>query len=187
MNVDILDWADGHEETQKISPYKLPAQPPLSSRTSQSTNTVLQQLIQISYDGEQGFLHAAHHVHDRGLRDELHKFARERRSITHELSYFLEEHGYEPSPLQSSTRAALHRTWMNVRTYLTEHDDQSILDEVERGEDEASNAFRSALTQVPGLTASAHTLTGTAYQKIQRAHERIRSLRDSGIYQHTAA
>jgi hypothetical protein len=43
--------------------------------------------------------------------------------------------------------------------------DQAILDEAERGEDAAVEAYRNALAN-----------------KVQRAHDRIRALRDSGRY-----
>lgn len=186
MNIDILDWPGSQGDTQKIPLHQLPSSPPaISSRYSETTTETFGKLIQLTHDGEQGFLYAAQHVYDRGLRDELHKFARERRSITAELIHFLDEEGCEAPLLHSSTRASLHRTWMHVRTLLTDHDDQSILDEVERGEAEAVQAFQGALTQTPALTHPAHVLTGSVYQKIQRAHTRIRSLRDSGIYQHT--
>ena len=45
----------------------------------------------------------------------------------------------------SSTAGALHRTWINLRSAITSHDDHAILAECERGEDSAVNEYKKAM------------------------------------------
>jgi uncharacterized protein (TIGR02284 family) len=81
-----------------------------------------------------------------------------------------------------SVMGAFHRAWMDIRTIVTQRDDQAILEEAERGEDAALAAYRKAMDHKPPLPISVHSLIHALAGKIQRAHDRVRSLRDSGRY-----
>ncbi len=141
-------------------------------------------LMKVTHDGENGFQHAAAHVHDRALRDEFHKYARERRSMASELSHLMNLAGEEGVPSTGSTTAMFHRRWMSLRTALSEEpDDQSILDEVERGENAAEEAFEEALQPAEQLPETVRFGIQSLAQKVHRAHDRVRRLRDSGLYQ----
>lgn len=190
MNLHIADQqrprtsASGLDETQKLteSEIRRAAASHTSSSSHDDARDVLQKLVEITHDSEAGFLHAAQHVHDRGLRDEFHKFARERRSMVTELLNVTQNRGIPVTELSGSTKAALHRAWMNIRTVLDDHDDQSILDEAERGEDAASAAYHTALNLSSELPITVQPIVRALAEKVERAHNRVRSLRDSGLY-----
>lgn len=193
MNFQIADQyrsrasASGLDETQKLSASEIRNAASSVSSTStggNETREVLQKLVEITHDSEAGFLHAAQHVHDRGLRDEFHKFARERRSMVAELLNVTHSRGIPVADLPGSTKAALHRAWMNIRTVLDENDDQSILDEAERGEDAAITAYQAALTSASALPSTITPIVRALAEKVERAHNRVRNLRDSGLYDH---
>jgi uncharacterized protein (TIGR02284 family) len=144
---------------------------------------ILQDLIEITCDGEEGYTHAAAHVHNRSLREEFLKFARERKSMESELKVAMEKYGHAIPEYSNSIKAALHRAWMNIRTVVTEKDDQAILEEAERGEDAALAVYRKA-EESPDLPEKVRSVVRSLMEKVQRAHDRIRNLRDSGIYKH---
>ncbi len=146
---------------------------------------VIQNLIEITCDGEEGYTHAATHVHDRGLREEFIKFARERKSIGSELKSLLLNYGNQIAEDRSSLGAALHRAWINIRTVVTEQDDQAILEEAERGEDAAVAAYKAG-SEHPALPAAIDAAIRALMEKVQRAHDRVKSLRDSGLYGRSA-
>lgn len=153
-----------------------------SSSRQRDLKAQFQDLLNITQDSVTGFQHAAQHVFDRGLRDEFQKFARERRSMLSELMALAQQLGRPtPSP-EGSTKATLHRAWMNIRNLLDDHDDQSILEEAERGEEFAAAAYREALAS-DEITSSPITPTLQALrEKVERAHQRMLNLRDSGLY-----
>ncbi|HEY1084016.1 MAG TPA: PA2169 family four-helix-bundle protein [Prosthecobacter sp.] len=172
---------NGLDETQPIPPHLLPPQ------ADPESQGMLENLVKVTRDGEQGFQYAAQHVHDRGLRDEFQKFARERRSMMAELTPWVNIFQGRMAEQSGTPVAAIHRTWMGLRTVLSEEpDDQSILDEVERGEDAAEAAYLHALQDPSFLPPPARQAVLTLAQKVQRAHQRVRSLRDSGVYKHAS-
>lgn len=190
MNTDITSSRGGIV----IAPAPIETPPPRPPRErliddqAEVTNPkdvapILQDLIEITCDGEEGYAHAAAHVHNRGLREEFLKFARERKSMESELKVAMEKYGRSVPEYSNSIKAALHRAWMNIRTVVTEKDDQAILEEAERGEDAALAAYRKAKDN-PDLPEKARMVVRTLMEKVQRAHDRVRNLRDSGIYKH---
>ena len=145
---------------------------------------IFQNLIKVTHDGEHGFQHAAAQVHDRALRDEFHKYARERRSMASELTQLMNLVGEGTTAPSGSATAAFHRTWMSLRTVFSEEpNDQAILDEVERGEEAAEEAFHEVLDPTDLLPEVVRSGIETLAEKVHRAHERVRRLRDSGLYQ----
>ena len=77
----------------------------------------------------------------------------------------------------SSIAGALHRGWINIKSAVTGQDDAAILNECERGEDVAKNAYKDALAaDLPSNAASIVQQQATA---VQQAHDRIRGLRDA--------
>lgn len=142
---------------------------------------VLQDLIYITRDGEDGYTHAAAHVHDRGLRDEFSKFARERRSMVAELEKLVQQHlGKSPAPRQPG-HADVHRAWLNIRLAVTEHDDQAILDEAAAGEEIAESVYTAARDR-PSLPLPLRTAITSLLEKVHRARLRMLALQESGIY-----
>lgn len=142
---------------------------------------VIQDLIEITNDGVAGYTHAATHVHDRGLRDEFHKFARERKSMVSELNSLLEELGCSTEPRQVEPGADTHRAWINIHIVATQGNDQALLDEAERGEDIAESTYSASLEN-PALPAKVRAVLSSLLEKVTRAHVRMQSLQESGIY-----
>jgi uncharacterized protein (TIGR02284 family) len=76
-----------------------------------------------------------------------------------------------------SAAGALHRGWVAVRSALTTYDDKAVLQECERGEDNALARYRKALKQP--LPANIKQLVERQMQGVQRNHDEVKRLRDS--------
>lgn len=188
MNAHSQTWPPEPTPSARSSPLFPAAQNKATQQAASipavGLTAIFQNLIKVTHDGEHGFQHAAAQVHDRALRDEFHKYARERRSMASELTQLMNLVGEDIARPSGSATAAFHRTWMSLRTALSgEPNDQAILDEVERGEEAAEEAFHEVLDPNDLLPEAVRSGIETLAQKVHRAHERVRRLRDSGLYQ----
>jgi uncharacterized protein (TIGR02284 family) len=76
-----------------------------------------------------------------------------------------------------SLAASLHRRWIDVKSLVTGKDDAAILNECERGEDVAKNAYQDALKA--NLPANVLSVVQRQAASVQEAHDRVKSLRNS--------
>ncbi len=142
-----------------------------------STETVgtLNDLTQICLNGEQGFAEASEHVADSALKLELSDYSLQRRDFAADLQSLVESSG-EMSAQHGSVAAALHRTWMGVKSAVGGDPRHEVLAECERGEDEAVEAYEKALNAA--LPLDYQQLVQSQFSAVKRTHDRIKSLRD---------
>jgi uncharacterized protein (TIGR02284 family) len=139
------------------------------------TISTLNDLIHNCRDGEQGFRSAAENVKDPALKSLFNDYARERAAFAEELKTEVARLGGAPG--EGGTAAgAMHRGWMDVKGSLTGRDDESILNEAERGEDVAVQSYRTALEEP--LPQSVKTMVDRQYAHVKAAHDRVRAERD---------
>ena len=81
------------------------------------------------------------------------------------------------SDQNTGAAGALHRGWVAVRSALTTYDDKAVLQECERGEDNALARYRKALKQP--LPPEVKQVVERQMQGVQRNHDEIKRLRDS--------
>jgi len=104
---------------------------------------VLNDLIEVSKDGEYGFAQCAEHAKSPNIKSTLSARARDCASGAAELQRLVAAYGEKPETGGSVVGAA-HRGWVSVRTALTSKDDLAVLEEAERGEDSALKKYRRA-------------------------------------------
>ena len=75
-----------------------------------------------------------------------------------------------------SAAGALHRGWVSVKSTLSTYDDKAVLEECERGEDNALARYRKALKKP--LPAGVKLIVERQMQGVQRNHDQIKMLRD---------
>lgn len=136
----------------------------------------LQDLAECCKDGEYGFRESAEQAKRPDLKslflqraDDCRRGAEELNQKIRSLGGKVEEGG--------SALGTLHRGWVSVRSALTTYDDKAVLQECERGEDNALARYRKALKQA--LPADVRQMVERQYQGVQRNHDQIRMLRDS--------
>jgi uncharacterized protein (TIGR02284 family) len=70
----------------------------------------------------------------------------------------------------------MHRGWVAVKATLSTYDDKAVLEEAERGEDNAMARYRKALKQP--LPAGVKLIVERQMQGVQRNHDQVKMLRD---------
>jgi uncharacterized protein (TIGR02284 family) len=136
---------------------------------------VLQDLAECSKDGEYGFRACAEQAERQDLKSTFLQRADDCRTAAQELNQqirslggSIEEHG--------SAAGALHRGWVSVKAALSTYDDKAVLEECERGEDNAKARYMKALKQP--LPAAVKLIVERQYQGVIRNHDQIKKLRD---------
>ncbi|RKP59212.1 PA2169 family four-helix-bundle protein [Pararobbsia silviterrae] len=140
-----------------------------------NTVSVLNDLIETSKDGEQGFLKAAQDTTDPALRTLFTSRANACADAVRELQSLVIQLGGKPED-RGSVSGALHRGWVDVKSALSTRDNRAILADCEQGEDAAKKRYRAALDK--DLPVEVRTLVEVQFQGVLQNHDRIRDLRD---------
>lgn len=138
--------------------------------------STLNDLIETCRDGQNGFKEAAENVKSPDLKSFLNQIATERAQFINELQLEVRGLGGEPQKTGSAP-AAIHRAWIDIKGTLTGKDDHSILNECERGEDSAVEAYKDALKV--GLPTKILSTVERQFQNIKLVHDRVKQMRDS--------
>jgi len=136
----------------------------------------LNDLVETCKDGEYGFRQCAEHAKSSDLKKVFLQTATESEQAARELQAMVSTYGGKPDTGGSASGAA-HRGWVAIRGALAFDDDQSMLNECERGEDVALNRYRKALEE--DLPADVEQLVRRQYDGVRSNHDQIRALRDS--------
>ncbi|HYD77764.1 PA2169 family four-helix-bundle protein [Ramlibacter sp.] len=135
----------------------------------------LQDLVECCKDGEYGFQACADQVQRQDLKSVFLQRADDCRRGAVELNQQILGLGGTPKD-SGSAAGAVHRGWVSVRSTLSSHDDKAVLEEAERGEDNAMARYRKALKQP--LPDAVRQVVERQFQQVQRNHDQVRMLRD---------
>lgn len=136
---------------------------------------VIENLIEICKDGEKGYKDAAEHAKRPDLKTLFTTQSSERGRFATELQSVLTKFGKTEKKDSGSVAGALHRAWIDTKVGLGAGD-KSILESVEKGEDEARDAYREAVgTHLPPDAAD---VVSRQARSVQSAHDQVKTLRD---------
>ena len=136
---------------------------------NQDVIATLNDLIEISRDGEQGFRTCAEGVEKTSLKAIFASAARRCAEGAAELEAKVRSLGGEPSQ-GGSISGSLHRAWTNIKSTIIGMKEQAVLAECERGEDAAKAAYEAALQK--SLPADVRTLVQRQYEGVKANHDR---------------
>lgn len=148
----------------------------MASTDSKKLLDVLNNLIQTSKDGEEGFKECAENIEREDLKSVFNARAQECQDAAGELQTLVRQLGGNPET-EASVSGTLHRRWVDLKSMLTGKSDQAILNECERGEDIAKKQYKEALDHP--LPADVRTVVERQYQGVLRNHDQVKSLRDA--------
>ena len=141
-----------------------------------NVESTLNELIETSKDGENGFRKAAQDARNPELKSLFGTCATRCSDSARELQQIVRANGGDPERT-GSVAGALHRGWISVKEAVTSRDDKAILEECERGEDYAKSQYSKALEE--DLPANVRAIVQRQYQGVLSNHDKVRALRDS--------
>lgn len=139
----------------------------------QNERLVLNHLIETCKDAERGFRHVAGHVTDPTVKSLFLDIASQRARFAAALLPHAQRLG-GASTAEGSTAAALHRTWIDLRSAILRGDPVGVISEAERGEHFSRGVYAAALDGI--LPPTARELVENQFAELQRTAERLREL-----------
>jgi uncharacterized protein (TIGR02284 family) len=136
---------------------------------------VIQDLIDMCEDGEQGFRRCAERIARPELKRLFEARARECRQAADELAQLTGECASRPGT-GGSVAGALHRGWVAVKGAVAGDHELAVLQECERGEDHALNRDQGAMHAA--LAPTVHEVIASQHEGVRRNHDQVRALRD---------
>jgi uncharacterized protein (TIGR02284 family) len=136
---------------------------------------VLKALVECCKDGEYGFRECAEQAKAADLKAIFLQRADDCRRGAQELNVLVLECGGKAEE-GGSAMGAMHRGWVAIKSKLTTYDDKAVLEEAERGEDNAKARYTKALQKI--LPASVRSVVERQLQGVQRNHDQVKMLRD---------
>lgn len=146
-----------------------------TTMTREEVISTLNNLIETSRDGQNGFQSAAEGITDPSLKASFLQYAQQRGQFVSELQSEVRALGDDPQTT-GSIAGALHRGWINIKSAVTGKDEHSILEECERGEDSAKKNYLEALKE--NLPTNILNVVDRQYQAVVATHDTVRSWRD---------
>ena len=134
----------------------------------------LNDLIETSRDGEEGFRTCADAVKSVQLKETFRQAASRGAQAGSELQAKVRSLGGDPER-RGSVSGSLHRAWVDLKSRITGMDETAILAECERGEEVAQRTYQDALSK--DLPADVRSMVERQYHGVIQHQERVRQLR----------
>jgi uncharacterized protein (TIGR02284 family) len=146
-----------------------------NSGDTDDVNDVLNNLIECCKDGEYGFRECAEQAQRQDLKTFFTQRAQDCARGAQELQQLVRGSG-EKADDSGSAMGALHRGWVSMKATLSTYDDKAVLEEAERGEDNALARYRKALQK--NLPANVRDVVQRQCDGVQRNHDQVKMLRN---------
>jgi uncharacterized protein (TIGR02284 family) len=142
---------------------------------------VLNTLIKTTLDSADGYSQAAAEAKQSGYKDVFIRWADDRRQVVTQLQGQVRRLGGSPED-DGSILAAGHRMFLKLRDSVT-GSDESVIDEVERGEDFIKAKYEAALKDEE-LSADVRAVVVQAYASVKTGHDQARDLKRQAHAKH---
>ena len=144
--------------------------------TNEESIPVINHLIEISKDGEDGYLKSSEEIDNQELKQYLLRKSDQVKQSVIELQSLVRELGGKPAD-SASVGGKLHRMWIDIKTFIAQNDTLAVLEELERGEDVALHSFREASQK--DLPINVAHVVSRLLAGAQRNHDEIRDMRNT--------
>lgn len=154
----------------------------MNKPTSDHDIKILNSLIETTLDSSDGYRQAAEKATNARYRDLFQQWSTERRQVVSDLQGEVRVLGGTPDE-DGSVLAAGHRMFLKLRDSVSKSgSDESVVDEVERGEDFIKAKYEEALKD-DDLSTSVRDAVVRAYASVKSGHDQARDLKRS-IHRH---
>jgi uncharacterized protein (TIGR02284 family) len=136
---------------------------------------LLKDLVECCKDGEYGFRECAEQAKRQDLKSTFLQRADDCRRGAQELNELLRQCGGQVED-GGSAMGAMHRGWVAIKSKLSTYDDKAVLEEAERGEDNAKARYMKALQK--DMPNEVRAAVERQYQGLLRNHDQVKMLRD---------
>ena len=140
--------------------------------------TAIKDVVAVCRDAEQGFRGAANAVKSPLLKSLFEEYSIQRGEFVNQLRQAARSLGMEVEDA-SGLAGIIHAGWMELKSALSRHDEHQVLVETERIEDHSLRTYRDVLGL--SISESIRIILVDQLAKVQLAHGRIRSLRESTV------
>ena len=134
-------------------------------------------LIATTIDSVDGYRTSAEAVESSRYAELFTARASERSSVAEQLRAEVRRLGGNAED-DGTLLAGGHRAFLNLKAAVTGHDDQAIVNEVERGEDHIKAKYEAALAD-ESLSPECRSLVETAYGSVKSGHDEMRQLKQN--------
>jgi uncharacterized protein (TIGR02284 family) len=135
----------------------------------------LETLTTTLIDSINGYKDAASNAEGSRFQELFRSMADERSRVAEDLRSEIRRLGGNP-PDDGSFLGATHQRFLDLKAAVTGRNDESIINEVERGEDYLKEKFETALNS-QDLPAESRSVIERAYQSVRQGHDRVSSLK----------
>ncbi|WP_299313921.1 PA2169 family four-helix-bundle protein [uncultured Aquimarina sp.] len=143
---------------------------------SEKVGNKLNDLLEKTYDAEKGFKKAAENTKHSGLKNYFTQKSQERYDFGHKLKTEIKSVGQEIDKGGSITGSA-HRAWMDIKSFLSSDNEESMLEEAIRGEKSALEEYNDVLSEST-LPPTTQTVLTQQKNKILQGLSSIKRLED---------
>ena len=141
---------------------------------SEEVGRKLNELLEKTYDAEKGFKKVADSVENKSLKAYFENKAHERYTFGHELKEEIKSFNQEIDK-GVSTLGTIHRAWIATKALFSLNDEESILEEVIRGEKATITEYDDVLSKTT-LPTSTRTLIRSQKNKIENGLYKFETL-----------
>ena len=145
------------------------------AETLRDFSAAVDKLISINRDSEQGFRASADAIPDVTMKRMFVELSAERAKFASEIQEAVRSIGFEP-PNPLGTAGTLHGVWIALKGAILENRAHAVLEEAERGEDQALQVYRQAQSLI--LQPELRGIVDRQLAAIQQSHDKIRGIRD---------
>ena len=135
----------------------------------------LETLTTTLIDSINGYRDAAQHAEGSQFQELFRRMADDRSRVAEDLRSEVRRLGGNP-PDDGSFLGGTHQRFLDLKAAITGRNDQSIINEVERGEDYLKEKFETALNS-DSLPVESRSVIERAYQSVREGHDRVRDLK----------
>jgi len=138
-----------------------------------SSVDVLNHLIEINYDGREGYRTAAEAVDNEDYRALFEEYAGQRARFINELNALVSHFGSEPAA-EGNLGGLFRRAWIDIKAAVTAGDPGAVMAECDRSEETALQAYQEAMAA--DLAEEVKEVVRRQMSAVRLAHERVHAL-----------